>query len=152
MGQYRYQKEEDIFEPMTRTERQDVIFEMANIAPEDHGFGVNLKMHILQPGDKQPGHGPRVKFFRNDPRKDCITISVHLKEEGIRLVGEAPKGLATRAEINRLIENVKKYRIPLWNMWYDSGMTQRELLQEMDAIDRGGNVPPRGGRQGRQRS
>lgn len=133
-------EKDDTFEPF------DAIFEMANVAPEDHRFGVALKMHILQPGDRWPGHGPRVKFFKKNPRVDYFSISLHPDAARVSLVDGEPSGLASASEVNILIAKVKKYRVPLWNMYFDPSMTQRELLQEMAAVDAGHEVAVRGGR------
>lgn len=132
--------------PFHQPQQQQPIYEMVNVAPEDHGFGVNLKMHILQPGDKWTGHGPRVKFFRHNSKTDCILISLHPDASRIAIVARGKDAPATGREENILLAKVKQYRVPLWNMYHDPDMTQRELLLEMGEIDAGRQVLLRGGR------
>jgi len=117
----------------------NLIFEMANISPQAHKFGVNLKMHILQPGDRQMPHGPRVKFFRHVPG-DGFSISLNQDVSKIGIVAGVSSKIATVSDVNKLIDCVKKYRIPLLNMWSYSGMSQDELLEEMAEINAGKTV------------
>lgn len=142
-------KEQDIFKPFgtwCQDRKVEPVFEMANVAPEDHRFGVALKMHILQPGDKWPGHGPRVKFFKKNQEREYFSISLHPDSANIRLVAGKPDGIATEREVNILIRKVQHYRVPLWNMYHDNDMSHAELLAEMRQIDAGKEVPVRGGR------
>ena len=141
--------DQDIFKPFDeQSKRMETvpIYEMANVAPEDHNFGVALKMHVLQPGDRWPGHGPRVKFFIKSPDVDFFSISLHPEASRISVVDGNPDELATTSEVNLLVRKVQHYRVPLWNMYFDSGMTQRDLIKEMQAVDAGKEVSARGGR------
>jgi len=133
-------EEEKIFEAFEH------IFEMANVDPEDHRFGVPLKMHILQPGDKWPGHGPRVKFFKKNPERDGFSVTLHPDSAKIYIVDRKKEQVATEAEENVLLRKVQRYRVPLWNMYFDPYMSQREMLNEMADIDAGREVTLRGGR------
>ena len=120
--------EETIFE--------DFIFEMATIAPKDHKLGVDLKMHIYQPGEKKLSHGPRVKFFKHT-KGDSFSISVSKEPNRINLVAGKIDGLITESELNALVQKIRKYRIPLLNMWRDPGMSQEELIDQMRDVDAG---------------
>lgn len=133
----RLTEEQEIFEPFKRY-GQEPIFEMANIMPDKHKFGVALKMNIMQPGDKMYSHGPRVKFFKN--KSTHFSISINKDPSKIELVDGDYALLISERTLNQLIEKVKKYRVPLLNMWHDSGMSQDELLAQMSAINEGKTV------------
>lgn len=60
------------------------IFEMANIIPKDHGLGLDIRFHVLQPGDKGQRHGPNVKPFRGDFKTTDMKFSVALPSLEIR--------------------------------------------------------------------
>lgn len=139
----------EIFEPFdTYHKRMEAmpIYEMANIDPRAHNFGVALKMHVLQPGDRWPGHGPRVKFFKKNPDIDFFSVSLHPDASRVRVVDGHPEQLASTSEASLLVRKVQHYRVPLWNMYFDTAMTQDELLDEMRSVDSGQEVPVRGGR------
>jgi len=124
--------EEKIFE--------NFIFEMATIGPQAHKLGVNLKMHILQPGRKQPPHGPRVKFFTKGMETSGFSISLNEDPQKIRLVAGDYMAFLTESQFNALLEKVRKYRIPFLNMWNDPEMTQDELIEQMQDVDAGRKV------------
>ena len=118
----------------------EVIMDMANIGPRSHKFGVNLKMHILQPGNKKIQHGPRVKFFKKGLEFSGFSISLNEDSSKIKFISGSYKTLINTTELNSLIEKIQKYRIPLLNMWNDPDMTQDELLDQMELIDQGKEV------------
>lgn len=115
---------------------EDFIFEMATISPKAHRLGVDLKMHILQPGKKKLSHGPRVKFFKQT-KGDSFSISVSKEPNRIKLVAGSIKELISEGELNDLIKKIRKYRIPLLNMWHDPGMSQDDLVDQMRDINAG---------------
>lgn len=114
------------------------IFEMATLDPSDHGFGINIKLNILQPGDKKLPHEPCVKCFKRGAEHD---FSIELNEEPakMRLIGDYSEVITTK-EFNKLFEAVKKYRIPFLNMWFDSQMGFGELREQMAKVDAGEEV------------
>jgi len=114
----------------------DFILEMANVGPQIHKFGVNVKMHLLQPGDKQLSHGPRAKFFKNSI-DDGFSISISSTSSKVKVVSGEDSKIVSEGEMNTLVEKVRKYRIPLLNFWRNSNMTVDELRDQMDAIDEG---------------
>jgi len=118
----------------------EIIMNMANIDPRSHKLGVNLKMHILQPGNKKIQHGPRVKFFKKGLEFSGFSISLNEDVEKIKFISGSYKLLINATELNSLIEKIQKYRIPLLNMWNDPDMTQDELLDQMKLIDQGKDV------------
>ncbi len=118
----------------------EVIMDMANIGPRSHKFGVNLKMHILQPGNKKIQYGPRVKFFKKGLEFSGFSISLNEDGSKIKFISGSYKTLINTTELNSLIERIQKYRIPLLNMWNDPDMTQDELLDQMELIDQGKEV------------
>lgn len=139
-------EEYNYFEDPNGGQPVEPIFEMANVDFEDHHFGVALTMHVLQPGDKWPGHGPRVKFFKHNSKVDFFSVSLHPEASRMSIVDRGKESPASESEENLLVAKVKKYRVPLWNMYHDSDMTQRGLLKEMADIDAGKDVLVRGGR------
>lgn len=48
-------KLDDIFED---------ILDFENYSPAMHGFGVDIKMQLFLPGERQPSCGPHVRFFK----------------------------------------------------------------------------------------
>jgi hypothetical protein len=109
---------------------------MANIGPEMHRFGVNIKLHLLQPGESFP-HGPRVKFFKEDPN---VSFSVSLSHDPtkIKLVsGHRPT--VSQSDLNKLIAGVIKYCEPFLKFWNSPGMTVGELRDLMDKVDMKGD-------------
>ena len=115
------------------------IYGITNVAHQDHKLGVALKMNIMQPGNDTCTQEPRVKFFKNSSSCD-FSISINKDPVKIELVDGDYTQLISERTLNRLIEQVKKYRIPLLNMWHDSGMSQSELLSQMGAVDDGKTV------------
>lgn len=109
------------------------IFEFANLSPKEHGFDVDIKLRLLQPGDRKLPHGPRVRFFKKDP-KVGFSITLDHNPEKIKLVsGHRP--LVSRSDLNKLIRNVIKYREVFLKFWNDPGMTTGELRKIMYKID-----------------
>lgn len=111
------------------------VFEMATVDPDKHKLGVALKINIPQPGDKMFPHGPRIKFFKN--KNISFSISVNKDPGKIEWVDGDYTKLVSLRTLNRLIEQVKKYRVAFLNMWHDPAMSQDDLLAQMKAIDEG---------------
>jgi hypothetical protein len=117
---------------------EDLIFEFANVPKRIHHLDVDVKLHIAQPGDKEYKHGPRVKVFRNDPDEpEAFVIQLSLEPEEIVLKKGNFSALMTRGQFKRALDFVKKYRVPLLNLWYKPGADILELQDEMKAQDRG---------------
>lgn len=111
---------------------------MANFSPEEHRLGVALKFHILQPGELKLSHGPRLKFFKRDPKQN---FSVPLSEDpqdisAERIVGD-PLKLIQRSELSGLIRKIQKYRYAFLCFWYDPTATISETTALLDLIDQG---------------
>jgi hypothetical protein len=66
---------------------EDYLYEMATLGPKDHKLGIDIKLHILQPGQHKLSHGPRVKCFKSGSDKD-FSISLNEDETKMFLVGE----------------------------------------------------------------
>ena len=67
------------------------IFEFANLGREGHGLGVNIDLRLLQPGDRKLPHGPRVRFYKKDPKNSFSITLDHNPEK----IGEVwPRGLS----------------------------------------------------------
>lgn len=116
----------------------ELICEMSNINPKDHNLGIDIKLHILQPGNKQLQHGPRIKCIKRNSNFD-FSISLNVDVNKIMLIGDYAPLISTK-EYNILLNYIKKYRIPFLNMWYDPYMDQHELFSQMEELDGGFEV------------
>lgn len=112
------------------------IYEMANIPPSVHNFGINVKLNVIQPGNKKIKHGPRIKIFKRVP-SDGFAIILNKEKNKIRLDPDNKKEsiFLKGKELRLLITNIKKYRTPLLKLWNDPGMDIIELRRLMDKID-----------------
>jgi hypothetical protein len=115
-----------------------LIEEFANIGPRSHKWGVDVKLHLMQPEDKKLQHAPRIKVFRGSWTNYGENFTITLTEKPF-IVGDYKKVVTSR-EMKMLMNNVVKYRIPLLNFWYDSHRDLDELRDQMDIIDAGGVV------------
>lgn len=128
---------EQVYEWMRLEKENKLILEFANIGPKTHKFGVDIIFHVMQPGDKKLKHGARAKFMkRNTNEEFCITIS-----DDPKVIGNW-KELVTQSELTTLIGNIKNFKIPLLNFWYDSKMDTDELAEQMDIVRNGKEVTP----------
>jgi len=110
--------------------QKDLILEFANMDPEEHKFGVDVNLHIYQPGQVKLSHGPRIKIFKNKPGPD-FSISL---EDTPRVIGNW-KLVVKKNELNILLKNIKKYRTAFISFWNDSSMSIRKLELLMKQID-----------------
>ena len=110
-----------------------LILEFANIGPKKHKFGVSINMHIMQPDDKKLKHGPRIKFFDNNSN---FSISI---SDTPKVIGKW-KELVSEHELNVLVENVIKFKIPFLNFWYNSKMLVDDLEEQMEMVRDGKEV------------
>jgi ABC-type phosphate transport system ATPase subunit len=78
--------------------QKDLILEFANMDPEEHKFGVDVNLHIYQPGQVKLSHGPRIKIFKNKPGPD-FSISL---EDTPRVIGNW-KLVVKKNELNILL-------------------------------------------------
>jgi len=131
------EEEQDIFKPFD-TYRQDAVFEMANIPERVHHLGMDVKLNVAQPGDKRFKHEARVKVFRNDI-KASFEITLDTNPATMKLVGDFSI-LINRKQYNQLFEFVKKYRMPLLNLWNHQEMDVDEFEVQMKAVDAGVEV------------
>ena len=112
------------------SKEDDLILEFANMSPRMHNFGVDVKLHVFQPGYKQLNHGPRVKVFKTKDLSFTITL-----EKEPRVIGDY-KGIVTKQELNKLIEKIKKYRNAFIQFWNDPDMDTDELYTLFVQIDK----------------
>jgi|GEM_PF-3337720 len=131
------ENDQDIFKPF-ETWGQDAVFEMANIPERVHHLGMDIKLNVAQPGDKRYSHEARVKVFRNNI-KISFEITLDKNPAAMKLVGDF-EILLNRKQYNRLIEFVKKYRMPLLNLWNNQEMDVDEFEIQMKAVDSGVEV------------
>ena len=126
----------DFVEYFEIEEENKLILEFSNIGPKTHKFGIELTMHIMQPDiNMKLKHGPRAKFFKRGSNDEfCITINNNPK-----VVGKWDK-LVSQHECNVLLSNIKKFKVPLLNFWYDPKMNTDELEEQLIKIRKGGEV------------
>jgi hypothetical protein len=129
--------DQDIFKPFG-TWAQDSVFEMANIPERVHHLGMDIKLNVAQPGDERYSHEARVKVFRNN-FKISFEITLDKNPAAMKLVGDF-EILLNRKQYNRLFEFVKKYRMPLLNLWNHQEMDVDEFEIQMKAVDSGVEV------------
>lgn len=148
MADFTY-KPDDMFETK-KPVVTDAIFEFANIPPHIHRLDIDIKFHIAQPGEREGSHAPRVKVFRNTPDEpDAFVIRLSQNPNGVVLQEGNFGGLMNRAQFNRVLAYVKKYRFQLLNLWYRPGADILELQDEIAAINRGEVVSFHGNRRGK---
>jgi len=108
----------------------EIILEFANISPKDHKFGVDVKLHLMQPGKKLQ-HGPRMKIYRKGIQGD-FSISIN---DNPKVIGNW-NNFVSKRELNLLITNVKFYKESLLKFWNDSRMDTNELINLMRNQDK----------------
>lgn len=127
--------------------RTDSIAEFANIPQRVHHLSVNVKLQVAQPGDREYKRSPRIKVFRQNPGEpEAFVIKLSENSADIRLMEGTFSSLMNREQFKQLLDYVKKYRVPLLNLWYRPGADIFELQDEIAAVDRGeevrlGNAP-----------
>jgi len=112
----------------------DQILEFANMSAKMHNFGVDVKLHVMQP-NKKLQHGPRVKIFKPNA-EGSFTITL---EENPRVIGNY-KNIVSKSELNILLSKIKKYRNAFIQFWNDDGMDTNELQDLFRQIDMGFEV------------
>lgn len=108
-------------------EKLESIYEMANLSQKDHKLGIDLKIHIEQPGDKVPSHFARVKVFRGnyDTTKDIFTVS--LPDQAVR--GGNIKWLSSK-EYKRVMSFIENNTDNFIAMFKDVGLAISDLTWE----------------------
>ena len=108
---------------------EEVMFEMANLGPNMHKFGVTVKLNLPQPGDKKYPHGPRIKVFHG-----TAEYFIRLNHDPSKMIIEGDVFLNNR-EAKIVYDLVVKFREPFLTFWHDSKMTTDELRDLMKEID-----------------
>ena len=140
MSDFIYQNDNPFYQA-----NQQPIYEFANVPQRVHHLGMDIKLHIAQPGDRVYQHGPRVKVFRHDPAEEnAFGIRLSPQEQEIELIEGTFSGLMNRGQFKKTLAFVRKYRVPLLNLWYRPGADIMEFQDEMRLIDRGEAVPLHG--------
>ncbi len=112
------------------TKEEEYVYEMANISPKSHKFGVNVTLHILQLGDKQLPHGPRIKIMKGNNELFIITLP---KTGEPRVIGKTT-GVKFK-DVKTLIDVTKYYREVWLRLWYNNGMSETDALEFVEAIN-----------------
>lgn len=115
----------------------DQVYEMANVPHRVYKLPIaqDIKFNVLQPGDKQIQHAPRVKVFRGNPETGP-NFSIRLSAKESEIAYEVGTVFVTTKELALIIEHIKKYRAAYLKLWHDTGMDIDDLSNEMDAIDK----------------
>jgi hypothetical protein len=106
-----------------------------NFSPQSHKFGIVIGMRVPQPEKIKLQQNPRVHFYKRERSGEfCITISDEPQVFGIYV------NLVSDYELQILKDNVKKFKIPLLNFWYDYRACGSQLEEQMDDIRNGKEV------------
>ena len=110
-----------------------LVHAMANVPQKVYKLPLahDVKFNILQPGDLQISHAPRLKVFRGSPRKGP-NFSISLVEKPAVVAGES---FLTAKELKMVLDHVGKYHAAYRKLWNDDGMDLDDLQREMEAID-----------------
>lgn len=109
--------------------------DMANISSDEHGFGIDVILNIMQPGERKYKHGPRIKVFKKDPDTN-FSIALSKDSDDLEVIGDPIKVLR-RKDLPLLLKNIKKYKNAFLMFWYDRTMSSSGLQTLMRKIDKG---------------
>jgi hypothetical protein len=109
--------------------------DMANIDPKEHQFGVNVKLNILQPGERKYKHGPRVKVFNKDPDIN-FSVALNKSSDELKIIGDPAKVISWK-DLVTLLSKIKKYKMAFLIFWYNRSMSVREWKKLILRIDKG---------------
>lgn len=107
------------------------IYEMANIDPRIHKFGIDVKIHILQP-TKKLAYGPRLKIFKTKDKSFIITLPKDIAN--IDIIGDT--SFLKQKEINSLINIAKHYKEAFVAFWCNWDMGIMELMNYIESINK----------------
>lgn len=112
--------------------------DMANISPDEHHFGINVTLNVMQPGERKYKHGPRIKVYSQDPDTN-FSLAINKTSDEVEVIGD-PATVMRRRDLPRLVSSVKKYRYAFLLFWYDRTMSTSGLQKLMRRIDAGENL------------
>ncbi len=107
------------------------LIEMTNIGPKQHKFGIDVKIHILQPAEKELSHGPRLKIFKKKDRSFIITLPKNIKN--LKIKGDT--SIVKKTELKTLINIAKHYKEAFVSFWCNDDMSGDELMDFIEAIN-----------------
>jgi len=110
---------------------EELILEFATIGPKSHKFGVDVKLHIMQPGDKKLQHAPRVKIIKKGVNGD---MSIRIDNQEV--IGDYTKFMTSK-ELKIIKSKIVHYKNAFLNFWNDPDMDSDEFLDMFSQIDRG---------------
>ena len=86
------------------------LFEMTNIPYEIHKIKQGIKLNVLQPGDTEIPHGPRVKVFKGNIQNNYY---VDLNEDVNKIkIRHYPKDLfLSKKEEDEMLAHIKEFRV-----------------------------------------
>ncbi len=108
------------------------IFEMANIDPKIHKFGIDVKIHILQPGNRKLPHGPRLKIFKSKESSFIITLPKDIRDVKV----EGKINIVKNHELKTLIDIAKHYKEAFVSFWCNDDMGVGELMDFIEYINK----------------
>lgn len=116
-------------------EQENQILEFANMGSNMHNFGVDVRLHIMQPADKELVYAPRVKIMKKGVSG---SFSITLTKEPM-VIGQY-KNFVTTKELNVLLDKIKTYKDAFLTFWYDPNMDTNELKDLFRQIDQGFSI------------
>lgn len=108
------------------------IYEMANIDPRTHKFGIDVKIHILQPGKRKLSHGPRLKIFKKKNQSFIIT----LPKDIVNIDIQGDTSFLKQKEVNSLVQIAKHYKEAFVAFWCNDDMSSDELMDYIESINK----------------
>ena len=123
----KYINEQQLFE------EELLILEFANLSSKEHNFGVDVRLHVMQPADKLLKHAPRVKVYK---KGESGSFSISLTDNP-KVIGTC---FLSQKELNILLKNIKKYKNAFLEFWNDSDMSTNELTDLFRQIDQGFSI------------
>ena len=120
------------YKKVNTTAVEEALYSMANVPAKIHKLGVDVKLHLYQPGNKKIPHAPRVKVFRKS-LEDGFSV---ILDKDLTKMKVKRKPFLKEKEFKKVVDGIKKYRIPFLMMWHDETMDVFELRSLMDKVDK----------------
>jgi hypothetical protein len=119
-----YMNEQQLFQ------EENLILEFANISAKEHNFGVDVRLHVMQPANIKLKHAPRVKIYK---KGESGSFSISLTDTP-KVIGVC---FLSQKELHILLKNITKYKTAFLEFWNDTDMSTNELTDLFRQIDQG---------------
>jgi len=111
----------------------------SNYGLEMFNINIDLNIRIYQAGNLNTFENPFVEFY-NMKSDDIFSVSIGRKEEDIKLIYGSFNSLITKDEFQVLINQIKKYRLAILNVWFDPYISSSRIQTLIKKIDDGKRV------------